>query len=113
MGSSPHTRGLLQDISNLQEEHGIIPAYAGPTVIFALFRIPGWDHPRIRGAYIAQLLFNVPVKGSSPHTRGLQGVQGGRYFRLGIIPAYAGPTGPRPGREMEEEDHPRIRGAYQ
>ena len=51
VGSSPHTRGLLNAKTFLWRLSRIIPAYAGPTdtilSIFAIFK----DHPRIRGAY--------------------------------------------------------------
>ena len=51
-------------------------------------------------------------RGSSPHTRGaLQGLLP-RVIRVGIIPAYAGSTGPSPLLKSQSRDHPRIRGEH-
>ena len=154
-GSSPHTRGAPEGVNRLhvgdgdhpriRGEHvldgaavgavgGIIPAYAGSTLVLPRSRCQSW--------------------GSSPHTRGAQSLpgarQGGRgdhprirgehapcgqphVVRLGIIPAYAGSTTPldchfaavmgssphtrgaRPdcfGNRRRSRDHPRIRGEH-
>ena len=154
-GSSPHTRGAPEganrlhvgdgDHPRIRGEHvldgaavgavgGIIPAYAGSTLVLPRSRCQSW--------------------GSSPHTRGAQSLpgarQGGRgdhprirgehapcgqphVVRLGIIPAYAGSTTPldchfaavmgssphtrgaRPdcfGNRRRSRDHPRIRGEH-
>mgnify|MGYP006866287414 FL=1 len=50
--------------------------------------------------------------GSSPHTRGAL-IEDGKLVRYrGIIPAYAGSTGPDGRSGCESRDHPRIRGEH-
>ena len=91
-GSSPHTRGALDDGDGAREDQRIIPAYAGSTA------------PLVAAAL-------APV-GSSPHTRGALGLEGGVPGYAGIIPAYAGSTDA--GIEVlgGAQDHPRIRGEH-
>ena len=92
MGSSPHTRGLLSSLPAALALPGIIPAYAGPTILDNSHRYVYKDHPRIRGAYSGMLLNTGRMAGSSPHTRGLLTVIVTAYCYSRIIPAYAGPT---------------------
>ena len=91
-GSSPHTRGAPCSRATPSTIRGIIPAYAGSTLVVAgdgVFRL---DHPRIRGEHQLALIKPGDLVGSSPHTRGAHAV--GRQWRpaSGIIPAYAGST---------------------
>ena len=69
-GSSPHTRGARVFLSLSVVPMGIIPAYAGSTVVLDI--VPGLfeDHPRIRGEHGVQVLQEPQAVGSSPHTRG-------------------------------------------
>ena len=71
---------------------GIIPAYAGNTLLQIIAPFPDGDHPRVCGEHRVILVQVVEVEGSSPRMRGtllqLQIVLG----VLGIIPAYAGNT---------------------
>ena len=53
------------------------------------------------------------MPGSSPHTRGAPYEGRGEEFRVGIIPAYAGSTGPSARTRSSVGDHPRIRGEHQ
>ena len=50
-GSSPHTRGAPLPWRATGLVAGIIPAYAGSTMVDALAGLPAWDHPRIRGEH--------------------------------------------------------------
>ena len=52
------------------------------------------------------------MSGSSPHTRGLQGVRGQCAAGEGIIPAHAGFTAGGAGGRRGTPDHPRTRGVY-
>ena len=94
-GSSPHTRGALLLLLPHPPQGGIIPAYAGstPKEGEALWVLR--DHPRIRGEHETKRREPVDGDGSSPHTRGALTVGEGVPEVLGIIPAYAGSTGPR------------------
>ncbi len=69
-GSSPHMRGTPPMITILTCRAGIIPAYAGNTMVAdAGFRFDG-DHPRICGEHqVAQIAASIE-QGSSPHMRG-------------------------------------------
>ena len=53
-----------------------------------------------------------PRAGSSPHTRGARSRRVRRSRSLRIIPAYAGSTASRSGRQRSPRDHPRIRGEH-
>ena len=91
-GSSPHTRGALEEVARVARVAGIIPAYAGSTAHGMPTITRARDHPRIRGEHSAQPSSSLSSAGSSPHTRGAPlGIlrQGGLP---GTIPAYAGST---------------------
>jgi len=91
-GSSPHTRGAPRSRVCLSTPTGIIPAYAGSTLIRGGDGRDTGDHPRIRGEHKAKQEAAAKEMGSSPHTRGARS----RFVlsppRRGIIPAYAGST---------------------
>ncbi|ERH20056.1 hypothetical protein HMPREF0043_00185 [Actinobaculum sp. oral taxon 183 str. F0552] len=91
-GSSPHTRGARHVQPPPVVGGRIIPAYAGSTAARRRGRIPGSDHPRIRGEHA--LIAVMAVTGSW------------------IIPAYAGSTHLRRRRFRQSRDHPRIRGEH-
>ena len=91
-GSSPHTRGALAGVGVLD--------------------CGDQDHPRIRGEHAADARRDDPGDGSSPHTRGARTTGRILLTLIGIIPAYAGSTGFRPGRALPDRDHPRIRGEH-
>ena len=111
-GSSPHTRGALVAEDDSSLPGGIIPAYAGSTGLWPLGAGRRRDHPRIRGEHA---VIGVPFSlssGSSPHTRGALGLEGGVPRDPGIIPAYAGSTSSRSPAKPSPADHPRIRGEH-
>ena len=111
-GSSPLARGLPEAAGRGEVGVGIIPARAG----FTAGKLRGvggaQDHPRSRGVYTMAMWSSTPSSGSSPLARGLhdrdhQDVRGQR-----IIPARAGFTRWRCGRQRRRQDHPRSRGVY-
>ena len=69
-GSSPHTRGALEDGYLFEVEVGIIPAYAGSTRARGPNPMTRRDHPRIRGEHGKFIERIKKGAGSSPHTRG-------------------------------------------
>ena len=118
---------------NFTDGERIIPAYAGSTGPGEDTSIVSQDHPRIRGEHLygaedrrtetpdhprirgehVWLDTEWPkALGSSPHTRGALHDRVGGPPRSGIIPAYAGSTGPPVGEPYEDADHPRIRGEH-
>ena len=111
-GSSPHTRGLLEGRGGGGEVVGIIPAHAGFTAASPPSPPGGEDHPRTRGVYAPNAPAATVPTGSSPHTRGLQPVDGQGHGAAGIIPAHAGFTPPPSASPPWSADHPRTRGVY-
>ena len=111
-GSSPHTRGAQRESPLWRLSPWIIPAYAGSTPFARSCPRSAGDHPRIRGEHSPSLNFAHRSRGSSPHTRGAQGVGLRPRGGLRIIPAYAGST--RAGHPPSSlgRDHPRIRGEH-
>ena len=91
-GSSPHTRGALDEARFHHVVGGIIPAYAGST--FGTHRVP------------------IDVSGSSPHTRGARDFRRPLRLLRRIIPAYAGSTHRLGCAGDFGRDHPRIRGEH-
>ena len=112
LGSSPHTRGALDDGDGAREDHRIIPAYAGstPSPPEPPWRWP--DHPRIRGEHPARWPPRRRPGGSSPHTRGAPIPMDPMMVWNGIIPAYAGSTTVYLEQAHYAADHPRIRGEH-
>ena len=92
VGSSPHTRGLL----GVSREAGIIvriiPAHAGFTIGRMITSNISTDHPRTRGVYSPRQPWCARFCGSSPHTRGLLGINVSQLNINRIIPAHAGFT---------------------
>ena len=111
-GSSPHTRGARQVFPRGCRRLGIIPAYAGSTLASAPLVATEEDHPRIRGEHGPPRSISTSQTGSSPHTRGARKTPASIRPSPGIIPAYAGSTGPRPPARRTSTDHPRIRGEH-
>ena len=91
-GSSPHTRGAHYSIAVYHRRLGIIPAYAGSTMLFSSPSLVHMDHPRIRGEHTSTAGAKGISQGSSPHTRGAPTNSSHRRRKVGIIPAYAGST---------------------
>ena len=111
-GSSPHTRGARRRRLAGGGWRGIIPAYAGSTIVGPDRHAVTADHPRIRGEHIQRPRVEFAGDGSSPHTRGARVGLRGPADRLRIIPAYAGSTSSDDGAEGDSGDHPRIRGEH-
>ena len=91
-GSSPLTRGALLGVDHWEAFDGLIPAYAGRTPRKPGQALPGWAHPRLRGAH-AKSRSSCPVSS-------------------GLIPAYAGRTCVEAVEFDEVGAHPRLRGAH-
>ena len=91
-GSSPLARGLRMLARPHGPTPGIIPARAGFTVRMASRQAGRKDHPRSRGVYVANIVEQARMGGSSPLARGLRG----RCRGSGVL----------------VRDHPRSRGVY-
>ena len=89
-GSSPLTRGKLDNLTIGEVITRLIPAHAGKT---ATIRRP-----------------TTSLTGSSPLTRGKRQRWNGPRGGIGLIPAHAGKTAPLRRVYCETEAHPRSRG---
>ena len=91
---------------------GIIPAYAGNTILDLLSKAELWDHPRVCGEHETGPQMRQPMLGSSPRMRGTLQGGGGMRVAVGIIPAYAGNTPPMSTSADPSRDHPRVCGEH-
>ena len=112
VGSSPHARGLQDEFVVVVGEGRIIPARAGFTTWGQRKTQRHGDHPRTRGVYHVAVYRPTRFVGSSPHARGLQGVDLRQTAEERIIPARAGFTPCRSELSRYSTDHPRTRGVY-
>ena len=87
---------------------GIIPAYAGSTLIGRGCYCYYGDHPRVCGEHPLSLQFRLLSRGSSPRMRGALLLSTGRVKNHRIIPAYAGST----NYTSQGSGKPRIIPAY-
>ena len=111
-GSSPHMRGAPKEVDTHGSRRGIIPAYAGSTCPRSWRRWWRGDHPRICGEHGQRVDDREVFAGSSPHMRGAHSHVGSFLGLAGIIPAYAGSTGPAASVRSCARDHPRICGEH-
>ena len=112
IGSSPLSRGIPIDNSELRKAFRIIPALAGNTLQCRRIHSRYWDHPRSRGEYLMALAKNGSPEGSSPLSRGILGTLFTNHGFTGIIPALAGNTSWGLVLSSQALDHPRSRGEY-
>ena len=91
---------------------GIIPAYAGSTLLKSLRAALVRDHPRICGEHTDSDNGSRWPQGSSPHMRGALYEAMSQKLNQRIIPAYAGSTRPNVYFGSLSEDHPRICGEH-
>ena len=92
LGSSPRGRGKRDRGSAGPRAAGLIPAWAGKTVIVHKRCTCCTAHPRVGGENTAT---GVPARrrrGSSPRGRGKPGCEQGWHFLNRLIPAWAGKT---------------------
>ena len=109
-GSSPLTRGKLAAGMRRIRRMRLIPAHAGKTRGSTGPGVGWWAHPRSRGenscaSHMAAFRF-----GSSPLTRGKQGIDSQLAHLHRLIPAHAGKTGARRASPRRTRAHPRSRG---
>ena len=91
-GSSPRMRGTHLIEYGRTHGYGIIPAYAGNTLLQDDITAPFGDHPRVCGEHLLLSRITSSRRGSSPRMRGtLVSAHASRLIG-GIIPAYAGNT---------------------
>ena len=112
LGSPPHARGILCICDKAHLSIGITPACAGNTTVETRCSCPRRDHPRMRGEYQLQAVYNRLRPGSPPHARGILRPLCANIHFLGITPACAGNTIRKATYALGIWDHPRMRGEY-
>ena len=112
LGSSPRMRGTHSRCRRAANVTGIIPAYAGNTMMTPRLTTATWDHPRVCGEHPLWLSRSRFGVGSSPRMRGTLCRCCRTRFRLGIIPAYVGNTVRLTFAWPETWDHPRVCGEH-
>ena len=105
-------RGTPRPYPAIHGKTGIIPAYAGNTIVKSIPTKRWWDHPRICGEHRHGTKPIQGILGSSPHMRGTQQEVIEMRKQNGIIPAYAGNTGSVTQWIRRTADHPRICGEH-
>ena len=111
-GSSPLSRGILEQLAERNLSPRIIPALAGNTTMPHWNRSMTPDHPRSRGEYSRGRICVRGLGGSSPLSRGIPLKATTQPTPPGIIPALAGNTGVSTPNPFPIWDHPRSRGEY-
>ena len=109
-GSSPLTRGKLGCMSCRISCGGLIPAHAGKTRTRCQVQSQHPAHPRSRGENVFMMVVVATDTGSSPLTRGKQGIKREVTRLHRLIPAHAGKTGRRAAGCPMPRAHPRSRG---
>ena len=111
-GSSPLTRGAHCDVCAGWCGGGLIPAYAGSTMVASSLLITAPAHPRLRGEHRPPRARGEEETGSSPLTRGARSHDRDRSDPTRLIPAYAGSTAPVSSAQTAISAHPRLRGEH-
>ena len=105
-------RGTPDLFFQIIQRLGIIPAYAGNTIMRAILESGNRDHPRVCGEHSPKRAGATMVRGSSPRMRGTLRLPAVAVFGHGIIPAYAGNTGFAAIGKTVGRDHPRVCGEH-
>ena len=69
-GSSPRMRGTRRAAPSRNRRCGLIPTYAGNTVLYVVLSDTEWAHPHVCGEHLDVSTGLRPVMGSSPRMRG-------------------------------------------
>ena len=109
-GSSPLTRGKLDDLPSECPDGGLIPAHAGKTSTRMASPERSGAHPRSRGENPRRPPSRGRRLGSSPLTRGKHTRPTPSQSRRGLIPAHAGKTLSYGQHLAATWAHPRSRG---
>ena len=109
-GSSPLTRGKRGERGSACSMIWLIPAHAGKTRSRRGSARISTAHPRSRGENRSLLTDLISPSGSSPLTRGKQGVDRRGGPARGLIPAHAGKTAHVRRCDHLTAAHPRSRG---
>ena len=91
-GSSPRMRGTQKFLTQNPAGRGLIPTYAGNTVLTEEHQKLHRAHPHVCGEHSRKSLSSCRVAGSSPRMRGTRRRPHPIRRAMGLIPTYAGNT---------------------
>ena len=111
-GSSPPVRGARNRTEQRTAGAGLIPARAGSTCGWCLWRGRPEAHPRPCGEHTARLAMDRPAVGSSPPVRGALSFSSAAGPQPGLIPARAGSTQTPQSQNANLRAHPRPCGEH-
>ena len=111
-GSSPRMRGTPRRKPSIHAVRGLIPTYAGNTVVFTSTTRDLWAHPHVCGEHAFQANIQLLGQGSSPRMRGTRYCDFRLVPRLGLIPTYAGNTAFASSRNLFTWAHPHVCGEH-
>ena len=109
-GSSPRGRGKLGAGKESAGIARLIPAWAGKTLRGESSMTTTEAHPRVGGENFVHSPHISKIRGSSPRGRGKPTGSPVRPSLPGLIPAWAGKTGPRRVLWRVRRAHPRVGG---
>ena len=109
-GSSPRGRGKQNASPTGRVLKGLIPAWAGKTLVRRLGGHQAKAHPRVGGENAVEVDPAVVRVGSSPRGRGKPSWWAGELARRGLIPAWAGKTAHATDWSNQDQAHPRVGG---
>ena len=111
-GSSPRMRGTRYCYRVQLSYQGLIPTYAGNTILRLSKNLEGRAHPHVCGEHDRK---NVPwmvQQGSSPRMRGTRWCSRPPQEIYGLIPTYAGNTLSRLIFSCSDRAHPHVCGEH-
>ena len=109
-GSSPRGRGKPCLHMAVSVSSGLIPAWAGKTVMRTFEPLGARAHPRVGGENLGRYRLRQDVIGSSPRGRGKPYIRRRRAGIQRLIPAWAGKTSWRLAPPRDRGAHPRVGG---
>ena len=109
-GSSPRGRGKHRSVAGDADRWGLIPAWAGKTVLIVVWVPLSSAHPRVGGENRMWWRLLRLMVGSSPRGRGKRCPATAIRRDRRLIPAWAGKTAVGPVRGVGCQAHPRVGG---
>ena len=111
-GSSPRMRGTQLPSFQDAAFAGLIPTYAGNTLLLCEWSARAWAHPHVCGEHHLRISLERHLEGSSPRMRGTPELSLYHEGFHGLIPTYAGNTNQCPTENPLCRAHPHVCGEH-
>ena len=111
-GSPPLAWGIPGKFLSMDGKHRITPTCVGNTGCGGCHRRRHWDHPHLRGEYLAFKVSNEFPLGSPPLAWGIHETRRRQKLSKRITPTCVGNTSIDHFIIYTREDHPHLRGEY-